>query len=430
MLLLICLSTPLGAAAQQYTLERISGDGQRGAPGETLQPFVIEVRNQNGVPVPGVFVTFVPDDGSVSTAIIATDANGQAQTTLTLGSDPGTYTVTAYVRAVSVTFEVTASRPTLSIISGDGQVGAPGETLQPLVVEVRNLHGNPVPGAFVVFVPDGGLVSAIIDVTGGDGRAETTLTLGSSTGTYKVTAQVSGVSVTFEAVAALSPTTLEKISGDNQIGRTGRALARPFVVEVRDENGDPLGGITVTFALSAGGGSLSAETPTTDANGRAASKLTLGNDPGAVTVTVTVEGITGSLTFNAVAELFEFDLSLPAGLSLIHIPLKVRTVDGMPTTIQSVADLYGALGGASTVNLLITYDADTQAWNSYFGDRDRGSVADKALTDHTGIVAGMKVPISVRFAGDALGVNGLGVITLHQGPNLVGLPLDDRGSTV
>ena len=42
---------------------------------------------------------------------------------------------------------------------------------------------------------------------------------------------------------------MEIISGDNQTGLTGEALANPFVVEVRDENGNPLEGVIVTFAV-------------------------------------------------------------------------------------------------------------------------------------------------------------------------------------
>ena len=53
-LLLICLLMPLGASAQQYTLIIISGDGQTGRPGQTLEPFVVEVRDQNGNPASGV----------------------------------------------------------------------------------------------------------------------------------------------------------------------------------------------------------------------------------------------------------------------------------------------------------------------------------------------------------------------------------------
>ena len=199
----------------------------------------------------------------------------------------------------------------------------------------------------------------------------------------------------------------------------------PFVVEVRDQYDTPMEGVTVTFAVSGGGGMLSDISVDTDANGLAQSTLTLGSDPGGYTVTVSVEGIAETATFNAIAELLEFDLSLPSGISLIHVPLKVRAIDGVAGAIESVADLYDALGGASTVNFLITYDSQAQEWRSYFGASDTGTAADRTLTDDMGIIAGMKSPTSVRLKGDALGTNGKSTITLTLGLNVVGLPLND-----
>ena len=58
-----------------------------------------------------------------------------------------------------------------------------------------------------------------------------------------------------------------------------------------------------------------------------------------------------------------------------------------------------------------------------------GTVADKVLTDDTGIITSMKAPVSVRLSGDALGVDGMSTITLNQGLNLVGLPLKDSRVT-
>ena len=203
-------------------------------------------------------------------------------------------------------------------------------------------------------------------------------------------------------------------------------MGRPFVVEVRDENRTPLGGIPVTFAVSGGGGSLNLETTWTNPNGRAWSLLTLGNGPGTNTVTVSVAGLAETVTFHAVGELLEFDLSLLAGLNLIHVPLKVRTVNGVAAQIQSVSDLYDALGGTGTVSYLITYDSQVQEWRSYFGVADRGTPADRRLADDTGILAGMLAPAAVHLTGTPLGTNGSSTITLTPGLNLVGLPLRDR----
>ena len=84
------------------------------------------------------------------------------------------------------------------------------------------------------------------------------------------------------------PHTVSPVSDLENHGRTGVPLAEPFVVLVMDRNGDPVVGATVTFAVTAGGGSLSAETTTTDADGRASTTLTLGRTPGTNTVVATV----------------------------------------------------------------------------------------------------------------------------------------------
>ncbi len=121
----------------------------------------------------------------------------------------------------------------------------------------------------------------------------------------------------------------------------------------------------------------------------------------------------------------EYTLSIPAGISLIHVPLKVTEVDGTAQTIESVGDLYDVLGGASVVNFLITYDSQTQEWRSFFVSSDKGTPADAALTDDIGIIAGLRVPVSVQLSGDPLGTNGSSTISLSQGLNVVGLPLRD-----
>ena len=415
-------------------LVKVSGDNQRGYTGaELANPFVVEVRDTNGNPLERVTVNFVVTggDGSLNPESVQTNASGRASSLLTLGNSPGTNTVTVSVAGISGTEVFSAEAtlapppPMLVKISGDNQIGVPGQTLEPFVVEARRPDGAPMSGAFVIFIPDNGSVNTILGVTGSDGRAEITLTLGDAAGPATVTAQVGAVSVTFEATVILPPSKLMKISGDNQTGYAGTSLGRAFVVEVRDEENNIVGGVTVTFTVTQGGGSLNPETTQTSPAGRARSLLTLGNSPGTNTVTVRVVGVAETVTFTAVGELPEFDLSLQAGLNLIHVPLKVSFIDGMPGTIESVSDLYDALGGRATVNFLITYDSQAQEWRSYFGPSDSGTPADRRLEDDTGVLAGMLASVSVHLAGTPLSPNRASTITLNPGLNLVGLPLRD-----
>ena len=238
--------------------------------------------------------------------------------------------------------------------------------------------------------------------------------------THIPTLQSRGVTVDFDDQA--HPTLL-KISGGNQRRLPGETLAYPFVVEARDENGSPFAGVSVTFAVTGGGGTLSIQSTTTDANGRAESTLTLGPDFGTNAVFVSAAGIEVRLTFHAIADNPEFLWSIPSGYSLIHVPLRVTAVDDVPMTIRSIADLYDALGGADTVTYLLTLDSQTQEWFGYFRPSDRDTPADRGLTDDMGILARLITPVSVRLTGAPLGTNGTSTITLNPDINLVGLPL-------
>ena len=110
--------------------------------------------------------------------------------------------------------------------------------------------------------------------------------------------QSRGVTVSFDDRAHPA---LLKISGDNQHGIPSASLSQPFVIEVRDENGSALAGISVTFAVIGGGGTLSTTITRTDANGRAQSTLTLGANLRTNTVQVSADGIEVPVTFHAIA---------------------------------------------------------------------------------------------------------------------------------
>ena len=251
LLIIGCLLIPTGASAQ-YTITKISGDGQTGQPGQTLKPFVVEVQ-QNGSPVgAGIFVTFLHNRGSLSSVPAQTDANGRASSTLTLGRGVGVTTVTASVSGDSVTFSATAIIPTppkpspmnkLLIISGHDQTGLVGERLaEPFAVRVRDHDNKPLEGVGVTFAVTGGggTLSTTATATDANGRAESTLTLGTEPDTNTVEVRAEGISkiITFSVEATLPvpvPADLAIISGDNQTGFTGEALADPFIVEVRDQ---------------------------------------------------------------------------------------------------------------------------------------------------------------------------------------------------
>ena len=424
-----------------HAILKISGDDQRGLPGARLtNPFVVEVQDEDDVALEGVPVTFAvtAGDGTLHTTSTTTDADGRAESRLTLGGKPGTNTVRVAVEGIAQpeTFTAEGIRVPrqLSIISGDDQEGFPGETLSnPFVVEVRDQFDEPladVPVTFAVTL-GAGTLTATNAKTDGNGKAQSELILDPNAGTNLVSVSVSGIEQAelFTAEGVRTPQIISGISGDDQEGLPNTALANPFVVEVQDKNGAALEGVSVTFAVTEGDGTLGVTSTETDSNGRAESTLTLGLRPGTHAVEASADGLEESVVFSAEVKRREFVLSLPSGSSYVHIPLRVTEIDGEVRTIESVGNLYDALGGAETVNLLTTRNLRTRQWHSYLGDASRGTVADALLTDDKGIIASMRMPVDLYLVGDALGEDGTSTIALQTGMNLVGVPLKDARIT-
>ena len=346
-------------------LVKISGDNQQSTPGTALaRPLVIEVKDQHDNPLPNAPVTFsvTGGGGTLSDTTVTTEANGRAATRLTLGSEPGTNAVVATSAGLKpVTFTATATDQaphSLTKISGDGQ-GGPASTqlAAPLVVSVLDQDSSPVAGVTVAFsvTAGGGMLSATNDTnpctvesskssitatTDANGRAATRLTLGSNAGTNTVAATVERLqSVTFTATAAeqATPHSLTKVCGDSQEGTASKQLAKPFVVSVADEDGSAIAGVVVSFAVTAGRGTLSAATATTDANGRAATRLTLGSDAGTNAVVATVEGL-ASATFTATGQKDPlaslFDSFLGSG-KRVALPDRTQLLPNAPNPFNS-----------------------------------------------------------------------------------------------
>ncbi len=296
---------------QPQALTKVPGPRQQSAAGAALaQPFAVLVRDQYGDPLAGAAVTFAVTaaGGTLSATTATTDANGRASTTLTLGRTPGTNTVKATIVGLEpVIFTATglAVAQALEKLSGDEQEGGAGAALgEPFVVEVRDQNGNPLAGAQVTFAvtAGGGTLSVTTATTDADGRASTTMTLGSTRGRNTVRATTAGLeAVTFAVTGLAVPRTLDKLSGDEQQAAAGSQLAEPLVVSVRDQNGAVFQGAVVTFSVLGDGGTLSALTDTTDAEGRASTTLALAEEPGTYSVVATVAGLEPA-TFTATAQ--------------------------------------------------------------------------------------------------------------------------------
>jgi subtilisin family serine protease len=81
------------------------------------------------------------------------------------------------------------------------------------------------------------------------------------------------------------------VGGDDQFGIVGQSLLAPLEIRVTSADGRRLPGVTVSWSTSAGGGTVSPSTSSTDAQGVAQTTWTLGTGPGVHHAIATVSGL-------------------------------------------------------------------------------------------------------------------------------------------
>jgi hypothetical protein len=176
----------------------------------------------------------------------------------------------------------------LSIVSGDAQTLDTGETSAALTIRVLDQNSAPMSGVTVTFEGSGvaHTLSQQSVATDASGEASVTVTAGSAEGAITVEASVTGLTpVVFTATVdqVLVATTISVVSGDAQ-DLDFNEVSAALVVEVLDQNDDPMEGLTVTFTGSGVSHSLSAGSAVTGANGQAQVTVTAGIVDGAITI--------------------------------------------------------------------------------------------------------------------------------------------------
>ena len=95
-------------------------------------------------------------------------------------------------------------------------------------------------------------------------------------GTATIAAATGAASGSVNLSVAQLATTLEKVSGDGQLGPAGEPLPESLVVQVYDRLGNPAIGVPVEFQIIEGGGTPAPAQTQTDVQGRASTTWTLG----------------------------------------------------------------------------------------------------------------------------------------------------------
>ena len=139
------------------------------------------------------------------------------------------------------------------------------------------------------------------------------LVVAEGAGSAMITATAGAAIATAQVSVVQTPIQLQKVAGDAQTGIAGQTLASPLVVQVNDAGGRPIPGVSVTFSVTAGEGSLVTVSTTTGPDGRAATTFTLGTiagSPQAVSATVTATALTVSFSAVAASDPTSFNIGL------------------------------------------------------------------------------------------------------------------------
>ena len=203
-----------------------------------------------------------------------------------------------------------------SATSFTAPVGTPVAT--PPSVKVVDDNGAPVSDVSVQFTvaAGGGSIgrtSATTDVSGIASAAS--WSLGTTAGTNAVDATIPGMSIVhFTATGTpAAPATIAVSAGDNQTANVGDAVAAAPQVIVKDQYGNVVPNVAVTFAIASGNGTVTGASTTTGADGIArAGAWSLGIVSGAQQLRASAGAL--SATFSATA-------NVPVGCSVTNYAL-------------------------------------------------------------------------------------------------------------
>ena len=290
----------------------------RGLDGEVGQflPAAIRLRIAKGTGFPannlGVSFESRDDDLVIYPPFGVTDSQGFVQADVTLGCRSRT-TITATLNATGereTEVSVRASRGSavsLTKTNGDNQTGSPGQDLAvPLIGVVRDICGTRVPGAPIVWdiqPPGSATLVGAFATTNNVGQVSTRVRLGNTSRQVLITARVGGAAATFRIETNVTTTQIVAIQGDGQSVAIGEEAAMPLVVETRNSDGAPTGGVQVTFAVLAGSATLTSPETVSGSDGRASTGVRAGSQTGPVIVEARAVGLVLQFRLNVVGQL-------------------------------------------------------------------------------------------------------------------------------
>jgi plastocyanin len=243
-LVLGCGGDDAGTPPSTTSLTKEAGDGQAGIVGQPLpDPLVVRV-TEGGTPLAGSTVTWSTqaEGGSLNPATSATDADGLASTTWTLGNSAVQQSAQASLSGATgspLIFTAQAQPGPASALTKESGEGLSGEINTVLSgafqVKVSDQFGNGIPAFPVSWSATNATVSATTVPTNVSGVSQVDVTLGGIVGPVTVTATAEGLlgsPATFTAAATEPtdiPTTATVRVGNNLFASTRNATVNPAI---------------------------------------------------------------------------------------------------------------------------------------------------------------------------------------------------------
>jgi adhesin/invasin len=296
------------------TLAVVAGDKQHAAAGTGLpQPIVVLLVSRRGRPLASQTVRFRRMDATASgdLASVTTDANGRARFAWRLTDVPGRQRVEATADGLDSALTLLADAEpiaanTRSGALADSQAARVATALpHPVGLRLTDTTGRVLSDVRVDWIAlDGGTVTAAAVRTDSLGEARATWTLGAHAGRQRLRALIGdgrAVKPVIVHATALAgpPAALTVVGTPTLSAHTGAALPHAIVLRVADATGNPLRGVRVRVAATAG--TLSDTTADTDSAGVVREHWTLGAAAGPQHATVRADGVTQPVTLTATA---------------------------------------------------------------------------------------------------------------------------------
>lgn len=235
---------------------------------------------------------------------------------------------------------ITVTAPSLTV--------AAGKTVL-LTAQATNVNGTVLTGQVFVWSTSSNAMATV---------EQNGMVLGVGPGSVIVAAAI-GVkngSVTLTITPAPVAATIAVNSGNDQTAFINTPVATRPAVIVKDAAGDPVSGVSVTFAVSPDGGSATGIVQTTDASGVATvGSWTMGSTAGTNTLTATSGTLAGSpATFTATAAALAADMrqynTSTTGPACLNPVIRTGRIEAETARLTIVADVNNPTGGFTAAN--------------------------------------------------------------------------------